>query len=307
MVDDVLAVLASTQYGLFSRAQVLKAGGEDEFIRRRLRMGWWVQQAPGVYGLRGWPDSWRRSLWLAHLDVGPGSVISHEAAASLHGFAMCKPGPVVLTVTHGDHERAAPWRVHQATDLRTDHVTDVDGLPVTTKARTLFDLSACTSRQLYERILDDAHVSGTCRIDEVRALYEALRRRGKRGMRMLRSVLDTRAPGHVPPASELERRLVRVLLEGGLPEPKRQYPLPWRDSVDERVDLAFPAQKVLIEADGRRWHSRMDQMAVDRRRDREALNHGWRPYRFVWDEIVRRPEAVCASVRDALHAPFWST
>jgi very-short-patch-repair endonuclease len=303
-MDHVLAELAASQCGLFSRAQVLHHGGDDDLVRRRLGARRWLPMAPGVYSLPGWEPSWRRSLWLAHLDVGPHSVVSHEAAAAVHGLAFSGPAPVVLTVPHGDHERPSPWEVHQLKDLRPGDVTDVDGLPVTTTARTLFDLAAVTaSRGRYERMLDEAHVSGRCRVEEVRAIYDALRRRGKPGMRLLAQVLEVRGPGDVPPASELERRLLTVLRQGGLPRPKRQFPLPWRDEAEGRVDLAYPDQRVLLEADGRRWHSRMDQMATDRRRDREALSHGWRPYRFVWEEITRRPELVCATVYEALAGP----
>ena len=306
MLDKSLAVLAGRQHGVLSRAQVLATGGDDDFIAWRLRTEAWARVAPGVYGLPGWPPTWKRFLWIAHLAVGPGSVVSHQAAAALHGFYTFKPGPVVLTVVHGDHERPGPWTVRQSTDLRPTDITTADGLAVTTPARTLFDLSAVLSRPRYERVLDDAHVSRCCRIEDVEALYRALRRPGKRGMKMLGQVIECRGSGYVPTASELERRLVKLLRRGGLPDPSRQYPLPWRVGAEGRVDLAYPEHRVVIEGDGRRWHSRMDQMAADRRRDREAVRHGWRPYRFVWEEITGQPEMVCQAVRDALSS-FPST
>ncbi len=299
MVDERVNELAGRQYGLLSRAQALALGASDDLIKQRLGAGRWIRMSPGVYGLPGWPDSWRRTLWLAHLDVGAASVVSHEAAAAVHGLTLFPPGPVVLTVVHGDHERPG-WTVRQSTDLRRDDTVRVAGLPVTTPARTLFDLAAVASAPRLERALDDAHVSGVCRVEEVRSIYEALRRPGKRGMRVLGRILGARGDGYVPPASVLERRLLKVLRDGGLPEPTRQFPLPWRTEGEGRVDVAYPAERVLIEADGRRWHTRMDHMANDRRRDREALNRGWRPYRFVWEEITRRPDLVRATVEDAL-------
>lgn len=305
-MDDAIAALARAQCGLWSRRQALEAGATPQLVSRRLRAGRWVWLAPGVYGLPGWPDSWHRRLWLAHLAVGPASVISHESAAALHGFALFRPGPVVLTVVHGDHERRAPWTVRQSTDLHADHVALVDGLPVTTPVRTLFDLAAVTSKARLARAVDEAHVSGICGVEELRVLYEALRRRGKRGIKALGLVIASRGDGYVPPESVLERRLLKVLREGGLPEPVRQFPLPWRCTGEGRADLAYPAARVLVEADGRRWHTRMDQMADDRRRDREALNHGWRTYRFVWEEITKQPDLVSATVRDALRV-FRST
>ena len=303
MFDNALALLAGRQCGVFSRAQALSICADEGLISWRLKTGRRVQAAPGVYALLGWPDSWHRRLWVAHLAVGPESVVSHEAAAALHGFALFPPGPVVVTVRHGDHHRPGGWTVHQSTDLRPEDIGSVSGLPVTGEARTLFDLAAVTTRQRYVRALEDAHVRRLCRLEDVGSVYLALRRRGKRGMKMLGQVLAGRGPGYAPPESELERRLLKVLARGGLPAPKRQYPLPWRGQSEARVDLAFPDHKVLLEADGRRWHSRMDQMAADRQRDREALSNGWRPYRFVWEEITTQPEGVCRIVRDALSLP----
>lgn len=301
MLDHRIAELASRQYGLFSRSQVLACGGTDDLIKQRLGAGRWKQVAPGVYLLPGWPESWHRSLWLAHLDIGPASVVSHEAAAALHGLLLFPPGPVVLTVAHGDHERPSRlWRVHQSTDLRPEHVTESGGLSVTTVARTFFDLSAVAHKERLGRSLDDAHAGGVCRVEKVRALYEELRRPRKPGMKRLGELLALRGPGYVPPESVLERRLLKALTGEGLPAPVRQYALPWREKARERVDLAYPEQKVIVEGDGRRWHSRMDQMAADRRRDREALNRGWRPYRFVWEEISRQPEMVRLTLIEAL-------
>lgn len=143
-------------------------------------------------------------------------------------------------------------------------------------------------------------MSKLCPLSDVQALYEELRRPGKRGMKRLGQLLGGRGPGYVPPESVLERRLHRILDDSRLPKPSRQFPLPWRGRAEQRVDLAFHDYKVIVEADGRRWHTRMDQMADDRRRDPEALNHGWRVYRFVWEEITRDPQMVRETIIAAL-------
>lgn len=130
MVDSIVTENASEQCGLFSRRQVLGAGGNDNLISRRLESGRWLRVATGVYSLAGWPQSWRRSLWSAHLHVSPASVVSHEAAAALHGLILFRPGPVIVTVPHGDHERPInDVRVHQSTDLAPAHVTGSTASP----------------------------------------------------------------------------------------------------------------------------------------------------------------------------------
>jgi hypothetical protein len=40
-------------------------------------------------------------------------------------------------------------------------------------------------------------------------------------------------------------------------------------------------------------------MANDRRRDREALNHGYRPYRFIYEELRHYPQMVVETIQEA--------
>ncbi len=296
---DVLE-LASRQYGCFSRIQALCAGVGDDAIKQRLGTDRWVQLAPGVYGLPGWPGSWTRSLWVAHLDAGPASVVSHEAAAALHELTSFRPGPLTLMIRHGSHQRPGEAIVHQSRDLEAAHRIVIDGLPVTTVARTFLDLAATTRRGRLALALDDACLARRCRLEEVRALYEELRRPGKPGMRQLGLMLAARGPGYVPPNSVMERRLLRVLDGGGIRRPVLQASLPWRPWCPNRVDGLYGSERVIVECDGRRWHSRMETMAADRRRDREAQLHGYRVYRFVWEDVTKDAAMVCATVRQAL-------
>ncbi|MBA2752138.1 MAG: DUF559 domain-containing protein [Actinobacteria bacterium] len=300
MTERQVLGLASRQYGSFSRVQALDLGVDDDVARRRLSAGRWVRHAPGVYGLPGWPVSWRRSLWAAYLDAGPGAVVSHESAAALHELTSFRPGPLTLTVAHGAHQRPGEATVHQSRDLATVHCVRIDGFPVTTVERTLIDLAATTRRARLALALDDACLTRRCRLQDVRALFEELRRPGKPGMRRLGLLLAARGPGYVPPDSVLERRLLRVLSRGGIRPPVLQASLPWRASCPNRVDGLYRSERVIVECDGRRWHSRMETMAEDRRRDREAQLHGYRVYRFVWEEVTKEATMVCATLRRAL-------
>ncbi|HWW53873.1 MAG TPA: hypothetical protein VNY84_08890, partial [Acidimicrobiales bacterium] len=267
MLDEALAAVASRQYGLFSRLQVLEVGGNDRIIHVRLASGRWLREAEGVYGLPGWPKSWWRRVWRAYLASGPGAVVSHDTAAAIHGLANYPRGRLVLTTAHGNHHWHGLAEMRQSTDLRPEHVTSLNGLPLTTVARTLFDLSAVSGAERLAIAVEDAHITKTCRLEELLALYEQLRPPGKHGMRKLGRVLATRGPGYVPPQSWLERRLVRILLEGGLPRPRLQAEFPWRQDLESRCDAVYDDARMLLEADGRRWHARVDQMANDRRRD----------------------------------------
>jgi|SRR5947209_2760999 len=84
----------------------------------------------------------------------------------------------------------------------------------------------------------------------------------------------------------------RLPAENGLPVPTRQFHLPWRQPENGWVDFAYLVPRVILEADGRNWHTRLEQMANDRRRDREVQLHGYDLYRYTWDELQNEPGLV---------------
>lgn len=49
-----------------------------------------------------------------------------------------------------------------------------------------------------------------------------------------------------------------------------------------RVDFLLPDQRIVIEADGRRWHTRIADFDRDRWRDNQAAAHDHRVMRFTW-------------------------
>jgi len=141
-LDRSIASLAAQQFSTFSRRQVFDAGGDDALIRRRRKAGRWLSEAPGVYGIPGAHDTFERRLWIGHLAVGPQSIVSHEAAAALHGLTGFPRGPVVLTVPHSGYQRPAGFMVHQISDLTSESCVEIAGLLVSNIPRTLVDLVA---------------------------------------------------------------------------------------------------------------------------------------------------------------------
>ena len=103
--------------------------------------------------------------------------------------------------------------------------------------------------------------------------------------------------GFVPPSSVLERLLYRVLDRPRMPSYVRQARVPW--SPDQVVDALVSAAKLIIEGDGRRWHTRIADFEQDRRRDRAAAEHGYRTLRFTYEDLAGSPDRVEAEVRAA--------
>lgn len=289
--------LASRQAGTVTRHQALALGMTARMVDTRLRAGIWDRLESGVYAVFPVPDSIRPlAVAVAKLPA----VVSHESAGELHGLASVPHGRVVVTVRHRSTNRCLGVVVHESTDLAVEYVERVSELPVTTVARTIVDLASVMRPRRYRRLVDDALASQRIDLDELGAVFAALGRRGRPGTAMLRELLSEIGPGHIPAESELEHRLRDLLTCAEMPPPVAQLPLPWRTPTPGRVDFAYPEHRVIIECDGRRWHTRADAFEIDRRRDNLAQLAGWRVLRFTWGDVVDRPGDVLDAVTGVL-------
>jgi very-short-patch-repair endonuclease len=178
--------------------------------------------------------------------------------------------------------------------------TEVRGLPVTSVARTIVDLAGrrgVTAPRL-DAIIVAAHRERQASVDEVAAFTETVRRRGRRGIGKLDLVFAARTPGAPVPASELEERLAEVVARAGLAAVAvAQHPLPGGGRPGF-VDVAFPTARLVVEADGRRWHSQEQDMERDRERDNRAAAAGWLSMRFMYRQLVGDAAAAAAQIRD---------
>lgn len=299
--DARIALVATRQGGAFSFAQALEHGFPRSTIGRRIRSGAWTRVHPGVYVVAGGQATRARDLWAAWLAAGPGAVISHESAALLHGAERLPLRPITLTNPHGAHHRLAEVFVHQIDDLTDAHTTTRQRLPVSTPARSVVDLGATQDVDTVGRVADDLVRLETTSYAAIGRVLAAITRPGKPGLHVVAAALDERGDGFVPPASELERALFAALDAGGLDAPERQIPLPGRGRIAGIADAGYRRAQVILEADGRRWHARVEAARRDRERDAQVVRAGWVPLRFLYEHIVGDPAGMCAVVSDTLH------
>jgi hypothetical protein len=81
----------------------------------------------------------------------------------------------------------------------------------------------------------------------------------------------------------------------GLPMPRVNAPVRTAERVLE-VDLLWPEQRFVVEADSRRHHAIEVAFERDRRRDRELLAAGYGVLRVTWREAEKEPDAVLAVI-----------
>jgi very-short-patch-repair endonuclease len=80
----------------------------------------------------------------------------------------------------------------------------------------------------------------------------------------------------------------RLFIRSGLPKPRRQHPVEI-DGRRYRLDFAWPAFRVAVEADGFATHGRRRPFHADRRRMAKFAGAGWRVVPVTWEDVTSRP------------------
>jgi very-short-patch-repair endonuclease len=122
---------------------------------------------------------------------------------------------------------------------------------------------------------------------------------GRHGIKKLRTILAERDDKGRPSASAFETRLNRLLLRAGLPA-MREYTVWDGGRFVARVDFCFPDAKLIIEADGFRWHSGRRAWQRDRERRNELTALGWTVIQMTWPDLMQRPNETIERVRNLL-------
>lgn len=254
-----------------------------------------VRVFPDVYVPAGCALSLSIRSMAAHLLVEEYGVLVGYSAAELLG-AACAPRDADAEVgVRGLSLRDRPGlRVHRDR-LADDEITEVLGMLVTTPLRTAYDLARWLPTAEAVAAVDALAGVGHFRpgaVMRIRSRYPRARWRCR--IPNVVELADDRAE------SVMETRCRLVLLQHGLPRPATQYRV--RDTDDRpvaRLDLAYPAQRVGVEYDGRD-HRDGDRTARDSRRDSALAALGWVVLRFNSDDVLRQPHVVAQRVRDTL-------
>jgi hypothetical protein len=147
-------------------------------------------------------------------------------------------------------------------------------------------------------IVEGTHHARIASYAEVGVCMTSIARRGKPGIRHLARVLDKLTATKGITMSKLERLLLELILDAGLPRPMSQYAFPGRLFTNGCVDAAYVDAKLVIEADGRAWHTRIADVKRDRDRDNDAARHGWQTLRLLYEHITGDPQGTIDLIRD---------
>ena len=262
-IDRRAAWLADRQSGVASRRQLMELGVSAKAIGCRLRAERWRSIHPGIYLVGVFRPSLRTRWIAALLAAGTDSALSHLSSAQAQDCAR-ERGPVHVAVPGRRAARKlAGVIVHRPRRLDPVDIIRVDGLPVTTLARTLLDLAATERFELLMKVAERAERRH--RLD-FRAIEACVQRNpGHRGIALLRRLLDAYLP--VAGANEgLERDFQRFVAEHGFPSPQCNVL-----GGGLLVDFWWPQAKLVVELDSREFHAPWSAAERDRERDAKLM------------------------------------
>ena len=295
--DAEIARIAGRQGGVVGRTQLLRQGLSASAIDRRVRAGRLHVIHRGVYAVGHRVLGTRGRYWAAVLTCGRGAVISDASAGAEWAIRRFSAATIHVTVSPTGRVRRPGIRLHWRS-LAADEVTTLDGLPITTPARTLLDLAArgLRGRQL-EAAVDRAERQRLLDFADLHALLA--RYPGRPGTSALKAVLERYRGGDT--RSELEELLAELCDAHGLPRPLENC------VVEGKVrDFYWPHARLVVEADSYAWHRSPSALDDDRERDVELTLAGIRTLRFTWEQVTRRRRYVVNAILKALACEFAS-
>lgn len=208
----------------------------------------------------------------AVLACGRHAVASHRTAAWLWGL-LTDNRPVV-DVTVPTHRRGRDRiRIHQARLQDPDRAV-VDGIPVTSVARTLLDIAAGGD---VERPIAEAERRSLFDLQAIEDVTE--RAHGHRGIGRLRAAIASHRSSPLA-RSELEHRFRQLIERSDLPLPSFNVTVHGYE-----VDALWQPQRVVVELDGYEFHCTRAAFERDRKRDAELTALGYRVLRFTWLQV----------------------
>jgi hypothetical protein len=252
------------------------------------------QLLPGVWVDR-WAEltvmQWNKAGWLWSKRA---AVLGSLSAAAALGSKWIDVGtPVELVHTN----RRAPDNVVVRTySLAPGETTTAHGLPVTTPARTAFDLGRVLPFEMGLTRLDALMNATGVKTADIEAVMRCHPR--SNGMRRLRKTLAHADRGAESPYESLTRLL---LMANNFPVPETQLTVfDGNGFIVARIDMGWREYKVGVDFEGAHHWTEANQFSRDV--DRYALlpTLGWNDIRLTSGILHNRPRVFLGRVSDAL-------
>jgi hypothetical protein len=255
-----------------------------------------------------------------------GAVISHESAAAIHGlqYGRGSPGadpstPVQITVS-GSHHKPGPGFTVSGSTLPARDVVVVDGLAVTSLARTAVDLARkhrmpdglivvdSALRRMVADSLSNEWSSGDLRTavhdsDHVCPATAELRRvvagmTGWKGVGYAQQAIALADPAAESALESVSRYCAYL---AGIPAALIGWPVRGESGRRYWADFLWKDQRVIGEADGKsKYGSDPGVLFAEKEREDDLRRAGYAVVRWTWNDAVSHPSQMVRRLESAL-------
>jgi very-short-patch-repair endonuclease len=294
-LDAAIGRLAVAQNGVVTLEQLGGLGLTENAIDKRTTARRLHRIHQSVYSLTPSVMTQRGRFMAAVLACGPDAVLSHRSAAYLWGLVDDWDEPIDVTAPNRRGRSPDGVAAHRDRSLQPIDKTTHHDVPCTTVARTILDFAAVEPDWKVRKVVAQAEVLQILDKSKLRALLKRSRRR--RGVARVRLILDTIHPQTKRTRSELERLFLEMCAKREIAEPEVNVWLLAADGRRYQADFLWRDQKLIIEADSRRFHDTDSAFVSDRKRRQQLELAGWRVSQCTWEEVEREPRRLALTVR----------
>lgn len=305
-MPDVVALslgFALAQHGVVSRSQLIDSGISSGTISSRIARSFLFPVFPGVYVV-GRAEITQEGLWAASLlSTGMGAVLGGRAAATVWGFMDERNNIDVLRIGGGSNQRpevkvkgTRGWPyvlVRKVRSISSPDRTYVNGLAVTSVARTLLDLAELLPERRFRHAFTEADRLGLIVEEDLLEIRDRVQ--GRCGGRIFRRVVEERIPNIGRARSLLEGIFLELERDSRIPQPEVNVPV-----LGFEADFVWNERRVIVEVDGYEFHRGKESFENDAWRSNRLRSEGWTLLRFTWRMLNRDPAEVSAQISKVL-------
>lgn len=300
----------ASRWFIAGRAELADEGFSPSRIDCWLRNGRLIKVVRGVYSY-GRDVEAREAVWRASLTAaGPGSILTGRSACEAWGMIQARdtvPARVeVATMTgrtrtlHGMSPALRRTRINiRKRQFDQSDVRQKGGIELANPVLALIEFAADASeREVRFAFLEACRLKLFNRRD-VRDCHDRLV--GKRGAGKLKPLLSLWVPRLGRIKSVLEGRILLGLIKRRLPLPEVNVKVGGYE-----VDFFWKKYGVVLEADGKTYHSDPPQRAIDAAKQRDLEQQGLEVMRVTSGQFDGNPDAVLDEVANKLARSKWA-
>lgn len=295
---------------LTTRAELIRLGHNDHELERMVSAGTLLRPYRGIYA---WPSAAEafvlpedqhllRARAVAMAAQTP-VALGHVSAAILHGLPVPRAELARVRLVNPTSNGGSWTKAIRISRCRLEpqDLVEVDGVLATSLPRTLIDLGRDLDEGWAVAAMDQALRSGACSSDDLQAALDRLPQ--VRGVRAAQRAVRSSDPRSESVGESLSRVL---FLRAGIapdqlqrtfyhPRGKDRVDFWWADGVIGEFD-----GEVKYQANSGNGNDPAKALFLEKQREDRLRRQGYAFIRWIWNDIIRRPQWVVTQVRAAI-------